>query len=441
MPSLADTPSSSTSTRRAIRIRIALERAAHVLALALLVWLLVRSLERSRGASASATLEELPAALTSWSTVSAPARVHVKIDSALSPVARDWLSALAGTGTSITWEGQDVLPLAAVAEPIADPVGATGVWVAAPADSMVVLRDRVGVLDSVRAGAAGARFLVRSAPSIARAGAGALVTRSIVRDSLILKRLLVLGRVGWESKFVTAALEERGWDVDARQSLSPKGDVIQGGRERIDTARYAAVIVLDTTALSHAREIVSYVRAGGGLVIEAPPAAAAAMSPLRVGASGRVIPAALPFDSVATTPRRALALRPITLGGSAVAIQRRDSLVTVAALRVDRGRVVLVGYDDTWRWRMGGVGDALEQYREWWTDLVARVAYVGRTPRASSEPLDEAPYAQLVGSLGIPSQAAPGPIQGRTIPTAWLFSALAAALLLEWTSRRLRGAP
>lgn len=421
--------------------RVYLERAAHAIALAIVVWLLVQSLRRPSGGSEAASLSSLPASLARWSTVGAPEQVHVRIDGDISPVQRDWLAALGGAGTHTSWEGEGLQPVAAVARPIADPVGATGVWTAAPAGATVILSDRVGVLDSVRTGAIGARFLARSAPNAVRVRASALTARSAVSDSLTLKRLLVLGRVGWESKFVTASLEERGWEVDARLVLSPKGDVVQGDDSPIDTAYYAAVIALDSTALAVAAKIVSYVRSGGGLVVAGPPAAARALAPLRVGTLGALLPAAVPFDSVAFEPRRALALTPILPGASSVVIESRDSMVAVASRRVERGRVTVVGYQDTWRWRMGGGDDALEQYREWWSHLVAGVADVGRVPRAPIGPTDEAPLAHLVQRLGPQSSVPPGSAPRRPISPGWLFGVLAGALLLEWASRRLRGAP
>ncbi|HEU4643658.1 MAG TPA: hypothetical protein VFS44_14470, partial [Gemmatimonadaceae bacterium] len=152
--------------------RRALERAAHALALLILLWLFIQSLRRHAPPAESVTVRELPAALARWSTTRAPERVHAVIDTALSPVQRDWLSALGGAGTRTSWSGKGALPLAAVAEPIADPTGGTGVWVAAPSGTTVILADRFGVLDSIRTGAAGARFLARSAPSAVRVRSG-----------------------------------------------------------------------------------------------------------------------------------------------------------------------------------------------------------------------------------------------------------------------------
>jgi hypothetical protein len=437
MPSRADRFASGA-------LRIRLERAAHALAVVAIGWLLVQALRGGAVARGdTANVQALPAQLVRWTRVAAPAWVHVRVDGALTPAQRDWLAALRGVGTAVSWEGVGLDPLAAVADPVADPAGGTRVLVAAPPGRRVVLADHLGVLDSVRAGAAGARFLVRSGPAAVRVQVGPLLARSAVRDSLVLGRLLVLGRVGWESKFVIAALEERGWRVDARLVLSPSGDVVQGTTSPLDTARYAAVIVLDTAGLAGAPRLARYVQSGGGLVVGARTAMAPALAPLVAGAAQATLPAVEPFDTTLAEPRRALALTPIRLAADAVPIERRDALVAVAARRVGSGRTVTVGYADTWRWRMGGGAGALEEHRSWWAGLVAGVAHAGRIPRPLDAPLDEAPFVHLIERLGPPSPER-SPRHSATdlaIAPRWVFAVFGVALLLEWLSRRLRGAP
>lgn len=421
--------------------RVGLERAARTAAGAVLAWLLIRSLTGDGGGSAVRTgVDGLPSALVRWSTAAAPGRVHLLVDGAVSPAQRDWLAALDGAGARVTWEGRGVLPVAAVAEAVADPAGATRVLVAAPGGATVILQDRYGVLDSVRAGATGARFLANSAPAAVLVRAGALAARAVAPSSPRLGRLLLLGRVGWESKFVAAALEERGWVVDARLALAPRGDVVQGGASPLDTGRYAAVIALDTSAAAIAEAVVRYVRGGGGLVTTTAVATAPALAGLRAGRSGATLPAVEPFDTSALEPRRSLALTPVSPAPDAVPLERRDAWVAVAARRLERGRVAVIGYHDTWRWRLGGGGDAVEQHRAWWADLVASVAYAGPVPRASEAPVDEAPLVHLIERLGPASPPADAAASGG-LGSAWLFALLGAALLAEWASRRLRGAP
>jgi len=115
----------------------------------------------------------------------------------------------------------------------------------------------------------------------------------------------------------------------------------------------------------------------------------------------------------------------------------------IAARRLDAGRVMQLGYDETWRWRMGGGDESAAAHRAWWSRLVAAVAYAPLVPRGSRlTSVDETPLASLVDAIG-PST----PMEGRTSPHRdstrldWmLFILIAASLLTEWTSRRLRGA-
>ena len=424
-------------------LRVVFERASRAVALASLLWLIVQSFRTgTASASSESGADSLATALARWSGADAPRRAHVRIDGDVPPVARDWLAAIAGAGTRITWEQGNAVPVAAVAEPAADPAGATSVRVAAPQGTQIVLMDAFGTLDSVHAGLAGARLIARSAPSDIRVRAGTLIARAPVRDTLRLGRLLVLGRAGWESKFVAAALEERGWTIDADFALSPKGDIVQlpgRGDAQLDTARYAAVIALDSSALASADRIARYVRSGGGLVATASIATAPALELLRVGSIARAYEAVEPFDAAAAEPRRDLALTPILLRADAVSLERRDSLVAVAARRVESGRVAVIGYADTWRWRMGGDDKAVEQHRDWWADLVASVAYTGRSSRGEFMGIDEAPFAHLYDRLGAPSIRPPIPLD-RRVPIPLLFAVFAVALVAELTSRRFRGA-
>jgi hypothetical protein len=423
-------------------VRRILERLAHGAALALLAGLLVRSLSsQGQGPAERAGAGALPAALARWSTVDRPARVQAVVDGDIPPVALDWLAALVRTGTPVTWEG-DPSPVAAVDDPVADPGGATRVRVAAPAGTEIVLEDAFGPLDSAATGPTGATFLARSAPSWIVARSGRLAARATVPDSLVFGRLLLLGRVGWESKFVAAALEERGWKVDARLALSPKGNVAEGGAVRLDTSRYSAVIVLDSLAPADLAAIGPYLRAGGGAILTAPSLRAPALRALGAARQGAGLRAAEPFDTSSPAPRSSLAVAPIADWPGQLVLESRDGQAAVAARRVERGRLVVVGYLDTWRWRMAGRGDAAGQHRDWWAGLVAGVAHVGREPRpVSGAGADEAPLAHLMDRLGPSSRPITGAAAGLSISNALLFGAMAGLFLLGWTSRRFRGAP
>ena len=422
--------------------RLWLERIARALALLLLLWLLVDVFRgRAEPLRASVPERELSAQLSRWSTAAEPASVHLESAGSIAPFQRDWLAALSGAGTRVTWGPAGAMPLALAVEPVADPEGGVRAWIASPSGTRVLVEDPAGPLDSLPVSGGGARLLVRSNPAGLLARAGGSIAGSAVTDSLVLGRLLLLGRAGWESKFVAAALEERGWKLDARLRLSPRSDVRQGTAAPIDTARYAAVLVLDSIGNAEAQAVARFVREGGGAVIAAPAARAPALAAVSAGRPGASLPGREPFDSTLSEPRRSLELAPLAAREDAVVLERRGSAAAVVARRVERGRVVTTGYADTWRWRMGGGEASVQAHRDWWADLVAGVAYAARVMKQPRPVADEAPLATLIDRLG-PATAAPaGSAPGFGLSRAWLFGLLAAALLLEWASRRLRGAP
>jgi hypothetical protein len=156
--------------------------------------------------------------------------------------------------------------------------------------------------------------------------------------------VLVLGGVSWEGKFVIAALEETGWQVDAALALRPGADVSQGLNARPDTARHAAVIVLDSVSDAAAARVAAYVRMGGGLVLAPAAWQAPAFRPLLAGRPGRII-ASRP-GLVEATPAT-LRVQTLTPVAHAVALASRGAEVVAAARRVGSGRVVQIGYDET----------------------------------------------------------------------------------------------
>jgi hypothetical protein len=411
-----------------------------VLVIGLLAWYLVHVLHGSRrGREESAASGTLRESLARWSTAASPERVHVALDHPPDGLERDWLSALPGAATAVTWSGPSLLPTAISVEPRADPAGGVQVGIAAPESSMVVLRDTLGALDSAIANSTGVHATVPRPRATLDAVVGAVAARGARHDSLELRRLLVVGRAGWESKFTVAALEERGWKVDVDLALSLRGDVRQGGIGAMDTARYSAVLALDSTAGRYGEGIARFVRQGGGLVLWSPAARSHALASIAPGRPGAVIEddGTAPSDSA---PRRSLTLVPITsLADDALVLERRGSDVSMAARRVGLGRVIETGYTDTWRWRMAGGDDAPDRHREWIAALVASVAHTGRVSLAAP-PTDVAPLASLIDRLG-PPVAAPAQRGGRdTNMVRWIFALLCAALLIEWSSRRLRGA-
>jgi len=357
---------------------------------------------------------------------------------------RAWLGALSGAGSAVTWTGG----LSAVmidAQPVASPAGGTKVLVAAPSGSSVLLRDDVGVIDSIRAQSAGAALGFASVAGNITARVKGSVASTSARDSVVLRRVLVIANAGWESKFVVAALEEEGWKVDAFIRVAPGVDVTQGSTAVIDTSRYSAVIALDAAALPYANRIIEFARAGGGVVLAPDAASLDALTALRAGTVGRATPATRAAQMGGSVTLATLALSPIaSLRSDAIPLERRAGTVAIAARRIGAGRSLQLGYEDTWRWRMGGGDAAVQDHRRWWTGLVSSVAYAPRVPLATTTtPTDEAPMAGLVAAIG-PRVPTTGMSRLAGSPSDWtalLFVLLTLALVSEVASRRLRGAP
>jgi hypothetical protein len=425
--------------------RVALEWFLRALAAVSLIWLLVQAAaRRPANVRETASAGALASALVRWSTVQAPSAVNADLDSAPPSASRDWLAALNGAGTRVSWHARSLVPIALAASPVADPVRITRLQMAAPPGTRVILRDGVGILDTVPVGAlGGANILVPGIRGAVEAVASGASARATTPGAASLRRVLVLGQVGWESRFVVDALEERGWRVDAQLGLAPGSELRQGIASPIDTARYAAVVVTDSSATSLAGHLVAYVRSGGGLLVAGSAAAIPVLRDLVPGTTGTLMPSTPmdPGDSLAPAAMSRLALLPIAgLRPGAVPLEWRDHAVAVAARRVGPGRIVQSGYLDTWRWRMGSaLGEGA--HRTWWAGLVSAVASAPVAERRAGFTSDNAPAAALFAALGPMAANAAGkrePAGSRDQP--WLFALIVAALIAEWASRRLRGA-
>jgi hypothetical protein len=425
--------------------RVFLELPLRLLSLGLLAWMLWASLETHGVAGVRAADERtLDAALRAWTLSGVAESLHVTLDTAPDAVQREWLVALRRSGAHVSWASPGIPATALEVEAVNDPAGGARLLVAAPAKARVELSDAVSVLDTVRPVGAAATMSTPVFDGIARAAVGAQQTRAVLRDSLERRAAYLVGRAGWEAKFVIAALEERGWTVYARLHVAPGVDVTQGGTIALDTARVGAAVALDSSAAREAERLVTFVRSGGGLVLAGDAARGVAFASVAAGAVGQRVPAAAVSFS-ADAPRRALGLFPIVpVRRDAVPLEVRGAKLIAAARRVGAGRVVQVGYDDTWRWRMTGGDEAPEAHRLWWTAIVGSVAYRPAHPlRAATPAPDAAPLAHLVDALGPASQPRRSyntPIQAPA-PHGWMLALLVTSLLAEWTSRRLRGAP
>lgn len=371
------------------------------------------------------------------------ASLDLALDSLPGAESRAVARAVAGAGTNVRWSLSPAPSLtASVVEPLAEPSGRVRLTTLGRPGASMAVRDAAGAVDSARLSETGLRAVDATLDGAVRVQAPGAVASAARRDSLLLRPVLVLGRAGWEGKFIVAALEEAGWRVEARLSVAPLVDVRQGTGDAIDTARYSAILLLDASGASRAVSIARFVRSGGGVIVAGDAARAAAFSSFLPARAGDAIPATLgAFAS--DSPRRALGGVALTsIAPSAVVIERLGRSARIVGSRVDAGRVVMLGYDETWRWRMEGDDISPAAHRAWWSSLVSSVAYAPRVQLTDAPLVDEAPFASMVDALGPPialASAGASPVTG----TAWdriLFALVLLALLAEWTSRRLRGA-
>ena len=302
----------------------------------------------------------------------------------------------------------------------------------------IALVDSAGLLDSVRADA-GATIEVASVVGAVRATQGRFVASAYCPASEPRRAVLVLGRADWETKFVMQALNEAGWMVRARIPTAPGVTVHDDAILPLDTARYDVVVALDSSSADLAPAIARFVAQGGGLIAAGSAldiALLRRLAPARAGErrAGRILLAA---DSV--TPRD-LPMRPLSLARSdAVSLQREQPGVTLAARRAGLGRVLAIGYDESWRWRMLGGMSGLAAHRRWWSSAAGSVAPArGAAPKSTGE---AAPLASLVSALGPPSAPVASSSGGSRDPLPIVLLLIAAACLLAETgSRRFRGA-
>jgi hypothetical protein len=263
-------------------------------------------------------------------------------------------------------------------------------------------------------------------------------------------RVLVLGAATWESRFLIAALEESGWPVDAAVSLSPRVTITQGPARLPSRARHSIVVLLPGAPASAVALLPAFVRSGGGLVIVGEAARAAGLAPLRAGAPGSTLSGEAGAEA-SDEPRHGLDLVPMaTLCDGSVPLESRDGRVAVAARRIGAGRVIQVGYDNSWLWRMGGNDDSPVAHRRWWTALlsgiVAQRAPISRVATTLPfDTLDAAPLAALARDLGLPvirsasAVSAPSQSPVAVLDPRWLLTLALITLVASWALRRWRG--
>jgi hypothetical protein len=420
-------------------LRSRFELGCRVGAFAALGWLIGTSVFPASGRRVErATQSDVDAKLASWTRMPSSVVLHGEFSSTPSAAAIDWLAALKRTGHVVTWSGSPPA-IALSAESNGDPRGGARIDVAAPADEHVVLRDDASIIDSIHVSRFGGSVNAPILVGNVRATVAGEVAAAPAPDSSPTRSIVVLGAAGWEGKYVAAALEERGWPVITKFIVAPNVQVGPPGDLQLDTSRVAAVVAIDTVVQRSWPAVERFVRMGGGLVLAGPSSLAPAASSIAPGATGaRFQPAVLPRDTIllgSTGFFPVLALKP-----DAVALERRTGGVAVAARRIGAGRVIQIGYDDSWRWRMAGPTGSENAHREWWSRVIAAVAYV---PERAATPdigmASSAPVALLVDRIGAPRPSPPVGARNAPIDRRLILGLIMILLLAEWGSRRLRG--
>lgn len=354
-----------------------------------------------------------------------------------SALQRDSLAALARAGRSVSWRGE-IASLIAMAEPVREPGSR---WrIAAVGDAALAVRDSLGPVDSLASQGALTLEPTRGPVQIAQ---GSTVALAEPQARATPRRAIVFGRVGWEPRFVITALEEAGWQVDARLELGRDRQVRQGD-VALSITRHDVVIVLDSaSARREALALTRFSRTGGGVIL-AGEAARADAPALRAIAGARVIAEQEPETRsfVGHEPTHALPLFALgALRSDAVLIESRESTPAVVARRVEAGRLLQLGYAETWRWRMEGEGRSVEDHRAYWSHLAGLVARGDVQPVLSStDAKSAAPLAATVHAIGFASAEAERSNNVFKFPL-WLGPIILVGLLAEWALRRRRGVP
>ena len=416
------------------------ELGCRIAAFGVLGWLIGASLvPASERTMERASSRDVAGRLAGWTRLPASVGLHVDFATAPEPWLADWLGALQGAGHVVTWSGTPPA-VAITTEALADPAGGLRIDVAAPTGALVTVRDAASVIDTLRVAALGGTVTAAIAVDSIVATTNGTRFEALVPDAARPRAVVVIGEASWEAKFVARALEERGWPVLARFGVAPRVNVTQGAVAPPDTARVSAVIAIDSTIGSLGTAALErFVDEGGGLVLVGSAAADPSVAALTAGSTGaRTRPPVLPADTIGLGATGFYPVRALKPG--ATALDRRAGSIVIAARRSGAGRVVQVGYDDTWRWRMAGAPGADAAHREWWSRVVGSVAYV---PSSAARPAlrgGDAPVAHLAERVGTARNAAPS-AGGVHIDQRILMALILILLCVEWASRRLRGLP
>ena len=407
-------------------------------ALAMALWWSVRSAPASFAARAL-TASALGTQLSDAVADPGANAVDVAIDAMPTRSDRALLVAFRRAGAIVRWH--DVPPALAIeAVRVREPDFRTRVLVWAADTTAISVADSAGVLVTVRA-KSGATIDAATIVGSVRVQQGAFAARARTTATQAPRgAVLVLGRADWEAKFVMSALTEAGWTVRASVPIAPNVSVRDEGVLPLDTSRYDVVIALDSSAAEFGAAIARFVREGGGLVASGEALGLESLRALTPGRAGNRVPGRILLAGDSVRPRD-LPLRPLTLThADALTLDHQAAGASVVARRAGMGRVLAVGYDESWRWRMLGGASGLPAHRRWWSAAVGSVARERADVRAAGE--DAAPLASLVTALGKASPPASARSQRRRDALPLLLLVLiAGCLLAETGSRRFRGAP
>lgn len=417
--------------------RRAFELGCRIAAFALLGWLIGTSIFPSRPIGvARASDASVAMRLPDWTGLPATTELHAELSRVPEPWVVDWLAALRRSGHVVHWSGSPSAALI-LAERVADPETRVRVAIAAPSGSAVAVADDASAIDTLHVAALGATLNAEIVVGRVHATLAGQPMSATPPAPVSPRAVYVLGRAGWEGKYLVAALEERGWPVVARFAVAPGVDVTQGA-PALDTSRVGAVIALDSTVDRLGDALARYVRRGGGVILAGDAAAASNVRAIAPGTPGvRTRVRLQPAQSIALGTT---GFYPVTgLARDAVALDEREGAIAVAARRVESGRVMQIGYDDTWRWRMAGAEGSVAAHRAWWSRVVEAAAYVpGQGTAALANGEAAAPLAAMVDRLGAAASVV-RPSPAISMSRVLLLILMMICLLAEWSSRRLRG--
>ena len=412
-------------------------RSALIAALATALWWSVRPdapFSRARTLAASSLGRELGGVIADPRL----AAVDLAIDAMPTRSDRALLVAFRRSGATVQWH--NVPPALAIeAMRVREPDSRTRVLVAAGSSVAIALGDSAGLLDTVRA-QNGITIDAMTVVGSVRAQQGAFAAWATTADAQLQPgAVLVLSRADWEGKFVMSALTEAGWSVRAVVAIAPNVSVRDDGVLPLDGSRYDVIVALDSSAAEFGPAIARFVQQGGGLVASGEALGLASIRALATVRAGNRLPGRILLAGDSVRPRD-LPLRPLTITRSdAITLDRQPAGASLVARRAGMGRVLAVGYDESWRWRMLGGASGLDAHRRWWSAAAGSVA----PERASAQPAgtDAAPLASLVSALGTPSRAASMANKGRReVLPLLLLLVIVGCLLAETASRRFRGA-